>query len=258
MPASRPIVKNLSTWTKSLRAPSPRTTLLTSLLLAILLLQAAPGVATGSGGTGTFNPAINCSGSMTYSVTGAPPNACGDLLVSRNGGAYQRTVGWICTDASGSATKGPWYWSSQTTDETAFGYIQWPDLSATNTAKHIWDIHNAVTSVTSGGGSPPSSFSGTATDASWGTGFDSSWTKCNVYFLDTDTGLYWRPLTHMYDSASPPNLTCVVSGMPGFSVTWSRSSIPQPGDHDAGDHYQWSAKVTDDCGSIAGVITFTY
>jgi hypothetical protein len=237
-----------------------RNTLLSSLLVtSALVLHAAPGLA--AGGTGTFNYPINWryTGDLTYTISGAPPNTCGDLLASRNGGAYTRTAGWVCTDGSGAATKGPWSWDNQNGDETAFAYIEWPDSSTTNTAKHIWDKTCATDVITSGGGSPPTSFSGTATDGAWGAGFDSSWTSCVAIFKDTTTGKYWTPAAGAYsatDQDAVREVQCTVSGMPSLAVTWSASQIPPPSAHTTNDYYQWSVVVDDGSCAQGSALTF--
>jgi hypothetical protein len=223
-----------------------RNKVLTSLLIAgSLAFLSMPGFC--AGGTATYNYPINWSDTpdLTYTVTGAPANVCGELWVSRNGGAYQGTAGWACTNGSGSVTKGPWTWSSQTGDETAFSYIQWPDGSTTNTAKHIWDVTCPTTTVTSGTGAPPTSFSGTATAGAWGAGFNSSWSQCIAYFEDSTTGKYWTPVAGAYTESTFIEVPCSISGMPSTAVTWSQSAIPPSGAHTAGHCYDWWTFVTD-------------
>ena len=57
-------------------------------------------------------------------MAGAPANTCGDLWTNRNGAGFSNeSSGWICTDGAGTATKGPWY--SNSSDETAYVYINW-------------------------------------------------------------------------------------------------------------------------------------
>lgn len=210
-----------------------------------LLLHALPGHA--AGGSGTFSQTINWYGSMTYTVSGAPPSTCGDLYASRNGGAYQRTANWVCTDSGGGAVKGPWTWSSQATDETAYVYIQWPDGTTTNTAKHVWDKTCPTTTITSSNGTPPTAHSGTASDPAWGAGFSSAWSQCITSFLDQTTGRFWNPATAAYDSTSWEPVYCTISGMPSSTVTWSvpSSKIPPSAAHTAGHCYRWTAEVYD-------------
>jgi hypothetical protein len=209
------------------------------------MLIATPGFC--AGGSALYNHSINWSdtGDLYYTISGAPANTCGDLWVTRNGGAYQRTASWVCTDANGHSTKGPWTWSSQTGDETAFSYIQWPDGSTTNTAKHIWNVTCPTTTVTSGTGAPPTTFSGTALAGSWGAGFNSSWTECLSYFEDTTTGKYWTPSAGAYSETDSIDVPCTVTGMPSVAVTWSQSPIPPSAAHTAGHCYAWFAFVTD-------------
>lgn len=49
--------------------------------------------------------------------------------------------GWICTDANGNATKGPWTWANTPSDQThRYVTIWWPDGTQTLPFKdHIWD-----------------------------------------------------------------------------------------------------------------------
>ena len=91
-----------------------------------LILQAGPSWAVG--GTGSFNTIINweLSPDLYYNINGAPANVCGDLYANRNGAGYTVTYGWVCTDGSGNATKGPWTWANQNGDEDAYAYIAWP------------------------------------------------------------------------------------------------------------------------------------
>lgn len=213
-----------------------------SVAAAALFLNAVPGSATG---TGSFNAEIHWYGDLTYTVDGGPPNTCGDLWTSRNGGAYVEGQGWLCTDSNGDATKGPWSWDDQVGDETAFAYIEWPGGGTTNTAKHIWDKTCGSTTITSGTGSPPTSFSGTATDTAWGAGFNASWTECKAYFLDVTTGEFWTPFSGVYDQTTFIDSPCTVSGMPAFAVTWSASQIPPSNTHTTGHCYEWWAYVTD-------------
>lgn len=199
------------------------------------------------GGSAQYNYPINWSTTpnLYYIISGAPSNTCGDLLVSRNGGAYTRTAGWVCTDATGGATKGPWTWSSQTGDETALSYIEWPSGSTTNTAKHIWDVTCPMTTPTSGTGTPPTSFSGTATAGAWSAGFNSSWSSCVAYFEDVTTGKFWTPSAGAYSQTTAIAVPCTISGMPSVSVTWSSPQIPPPSAHTTGQCYSWWAYVND-------------
>jgi hypothetical protein len=201
-----------------------------------------------AGGLALYDPDINWEKSppLYYRVTGAPASICGDIYVSRNGGSYVVTQNWICTDASGNATKGPWYYSSQSADETAYAYVIWSNGQSTNTDVHIWDVFGPSASVTSPGASPaPTSFYGTATDPAWGAGFSSGWgSYCTTYFYNTTTGWYWCPGSG-YGSQFPCGATCTISGMPSHSVTWSVSSsaLPPGYTHVSGQCYEWGVYV---------------
>jgi hypothetical protein len=201
------------------------------------------------GGLGIYSPEINWDGnpSTTYSVSGGPANLCGDLYVSRNGAAYTFSPGWICLDASGNATKGPWYQYNQTADETAFVYIVWSNGWSTNTTEHIWDVYGPSAAITSPNGPPaPTSFSGTASDPIYGAGFSSSWnSRCITYFQDTTTGYgyYWDP-TYGYNNYYPYySPYCTLSGMPSHSVTWSEGQIPPGYAHFSHHCYEWGAYI---------------
>lgn len=216
-----------------------------ALAVPFLLLSALPGHA--AGGSGQFDKPIHWYGNGTYTISGAPPLTCGDLWASRNGGAYQRTQNWVCTDASGGALKGPWSWSNQPNDETAFVYIQWPDGTTTNTAKHIWDKTCPTTTITSSNGTPPTALSGTATDPAWGAGFNSAWSHCDATFRDDTTNRFWSSTSGSYSSSSVVEIPCTISGMPSSAVTWSVPSakIPPAVAHTAGHCYSWEATVYD-------------
>lgn len=179
--------------------------------------------------------------SLYYSVAGAPPNTCGDLWASRNGGAYVKGAGWICTDSSGNATKGPW--SSNPIDETASVYIDWGTCTSP-VRSHIWDVSAPTVNITS---SVPGAFSGTATDAAWGAGFGAGWTTCIVNYRDDLTGKYWSSSSGAYDSTLPVWQTCQISGIPSRNITWSIISTarPAPGVHVSGRSYTWNASVHD-------------
>jgi hypothetical protein len=199
------------------------------------------------GGIGSFSPEINWDGNatMTYSVTGGPASLCGDLHVSRNYGSYTVTSNWMCLDASGNGSAGPYYYSSQTADETAFGYIVWSNSFSTNTAEHIWDVYGPSAAITSSNGPPaPTSFYGTASDPTNGAGFSSSWgSACYTYFYDTTAGWYWQP-SFGYSSQFPYNSPyCALSGMPDHSVTWSEGQLPPGYDHVSHHCYEWGVIV---------------
>lgn len=181
---------------------------------------------------------------LYFTVAGAPANTCGDVWVSRNGGAYQETAGWICTNGSGSATNGPWYWSNQADDETAYAYVEWVTPSGTcysPIATHVWDVAPPTASVTT---CNTTTFSGTASDDAWGAGFNSNWAICEAEFKDTTTGKWWNPATQAYDSNGFTTVTCTCSGMPSMNITWS-CPVPPHSSHITGNSYLWSGWVYD-------------
>jgi len=220
--------------------------------------MAPPLLAKTGGGTGYFSTTISWyySGDLYYSVAGAPASTCGTLWTYRNSGPWTSTPGWICTDASGNATKGPWTWAGQSGDETAYGYIEWPGSLYTNVAEHIWDKSCTTTTITSPGGSPPTSLYGAATDVTWGAGFDASWSTCTAYFYDRGTGYYWTPAAGAYSTTSNVGVSCSISGMPGMTVTWSESSIPPGGAHAGGHCYDWYVCVPDGYCGYCDIYTF--
>ncbi len=212
-------------------------------------------------GTGSFSPVINWqySPNLYYNVNGGPPNTCGDLYVSRNGAAYTVTYGWLCTDGSGNASKGPWTWANQNGDEDAYAFIGWPGAiyTYTNTAHHIWDKTAPSITINSFGSTPPASFTGSANDGSYGSGFSASFSPsetgvsfytsslCRVRFQDVSTGLYWCPGYSSYSSTVACVTTCTISGMPSRSVTWSADQVPPGSAHASGHTYQWTAVLYD-------------
>jgi hypothetical protein len=208
------------------------------------------------GGNARFDPTINWrySSNLYYRVTGGPANTCGDLYVSRNGSAYAVTPGWICTDASGNATKGAWTWAGQSGDEFAIGYIVWSDGTSTNSASHTWDKNPPSVTMSSNGGVPaPTAVSGTANDGNYGSGFSAAFpadagggsSACVLYFYDKTAGWYY--CGGSYGSQFPCNPSCTISGMPSRSVTWSAgSSVLPPGyAHTSGHCYEWGVYIWD-------------
>ncbi|MFL6259226.1 MAG: hypothetical protein ACJ76Y_05890 [Thermoanaerobaculia bacterium] len=199
------------------------------------------------GGVGYFSSDINWyyTPDLYYSVGGGPANTCGTLWAYRNAGPWTSTAGWICTDASGNATKGPWSWANQSGDETAYAYIDWGGGLTTNTSQHIWDKTCATATITSGGGNPPASLYGAGTDGAWGAGFDASWSSAFAFFQDTGTGNYWTPAAGAYNTTSNVSVSCSISGMPSLTVTWSCPQIPPGYTHQSGHCYQWTVCVPD-------------
>lgn len=226
-------------------------------------------IAPKAGGVAAFSPTINWQGSnnLYFTVTGGPASLCGAAWVSRNGGSYVSTVGnWICTDASGNASNGPWTYAGQSGDEFALAYVVWSNGQSTNTTQHIWDKTAPTVTITSGGASPaPTSFSGTATDPQWGAGFSSNFgagagggsSYCTTYYYNTTTGWYWCPGSG-YGSQFPCNINCTISGMPSHSVTWSvsSSSLPPGFAHFSGQCYEWGVYFYDN-GSLGQYDTDT-
>ena len=219
-----------------------RKSALSILAPAALLLQVSAASAAVCGDA-YYNHAIDWPNTpaLYYTVAGAPPNTCGDLWASRNGNAYIKGAGWICTDSNGNATKGPW--SSNPIDETADVYIDWGACTSP-VRRHIWDVTPATVNITA---SYPNAFSGTATDAVWGAGFNASWTQCTVSYRDDLNVRWWNPYTGAYNSSSPVSVPCTVNGMPSMSITWSTSSSqrPAPGIHLGGGYYSWTVNIYD-------------
>lgn len=219
-----------------------RTKFVLVLALIALIVQAQAGQAAVCGDA-YFNHSIDwpSTSALYYSVAGAPASTCGSLWASRNGSAFQQDagVGWICTDASGNATKGPW--TSNPDDETASVYIDWGTCTSP-IRQHIWDVGPPTATVTS---SCPSVFSGNAADEAWGAGFNSSWASCEGEFRNLTSGKWWNPSTGAYDSNSRIYVACTCSGMPSLNITWSCSSKPSSGSHVAGNSYTWYAWVYD-------------
>lgn len=179
---------------------------------------------------------------LYYTVTGGPPNTCGELNSYRNG-SWIYGGNWLCTDASGNATKGPWTWAgtpSDQTDEPA--YIRWPNGDTTNNALHIWDKTCAQTFRTTPAGSPPTSWAGYATDTQWGAGFDFGPTAY-AYFKDETTGLYWNRLGGSY-SMGYQTYTPTLSRVNRWRVNWT-SIFPSAGAHVSGHQYSWITCVSD-------------
>jgi hypothetical protein len=194
--------------------------------------------------------------SLYYSVAGAPPNTCGDLMASRNGGAYVRGAGWICTDSNGNATKGPW--SSNPVDETANVYIDWGTCTSP-VRRHIWDVTPATVSITS---NVPLNFSGSASDAAWGAGFNASWTQCNAnYRFNSVAGpRWWSPSTGGYTSTSQIDLPCTIAGAPSPLIGWGTASTQRPayGVHLQGGHYTWQVRIYDGGQWVSSSTSFLY
>ena len=212
-------------------------------VVSVSLLQPVAGWA--QGGYAFFNPEINWAGVMYYTVAGGPPHTCGDLWAKRNAGPWQKEAGgWLCTDGSGNAVKGPWSLNNQAGDEKALVYIQWPSGSATTIETHIWDKTAPSVTLASTTGTPPPSFSGTATDPQWGAGFNSNWTECYATFRENNTFSYWSPSRSRYDLGAA-EFNCTITGMPGHSISWSVSPVPPASAHVPGYCYRWEVLISD-------------
>lgn len=233
-------------------------TALSILVPTVLILQAGTAWATHCGDA-YFSREINWPQHSTlyYTVAGAPPNTCGDVWVDRNGGGYQVTQDWICSDANGNATKGPWYHSNQTDDETAYAYVDWGSCT-TPVRKHIWDVNPPHQPTINS--SVPSDFYGTASDNDWGAGFNDDWAICEGEYYNRTTGKWWSHVTGAYDVSSffyPP---CSFSGMPSLNVNWSTSTSQRPAldDHVSGNQYRWRIWVWDGGQWNQRTVEFTY
>jgi len=206
-------------------------------------------------GSAAFNHDINwpSTSDLYYSVWNAPANTCGDLWAWRNGNGYNmEAANWICTDSWGQATKGPWSSSSHSTDETAYGYIDWHTCYSP-VASHIWDVTPPDPSIDN---TYPSSFSGSATDGSWGAGFVSS-AYCQTEFYDATPGIgkWWSFSNNSYTATSPDYGPCFLSGKPSYYVTWYGSPLPSL---QAGHHYYWKVLVWDALYGNQGIQTVDF
>lgn len=219
-----------------------------------------PIVAAAIVGSASFNYSINWPGTpaLTYTVSGGPASTCGELNTYRNG-SWLIVPGWLCTDATGYAQKGPWSSSAQDqTDNPAF--IRWPNGDTTNTATHVWDVTCPTITRTSSSGAPPTSLYGNATDPQWGAGFNAAWSNVYVTYTNLDNGnLKWTPAAGSYSTSSGV-VYGTISGMPSHGVSWSFSSsqIPPAGAHTPGDRYRWTVCISDGgCASCTST-EFTY
>ncbi len=221
--------------------------LLGAVAATALLICFEPSAAHAGSGQAYYSHDINWinSSALYFTVIGGPVHTCGDLWTSRNGGAWVEGTGWICTNGTGYATKGPWTWANQPSDETSYAFIEWPDGTSTNLAKHIWDKTKPTVSITSPVGTPPSSFYGTATDAAWGAGFNSSWTSCSVNFRNNTTGLYWTTSSGTYSHVGRYNLGCSSVTPNGMNMQWAVANLPQAWAHYSLNCYTWEAQIFD-------------
>ncbi len=193
-------------------------------------------------GTAYFSNAINWSQTpnLYFTVRGGQPNACGDLVTTRNGqGLY--SPGWICTDSSGNATMGPWTWANTPADQTDTNVqIVWPNNTITQaTSDHVWDKTCPTVSIST---ASPGSFTGIATDNQWGAGLDDGWTAVNASYKDLNTGLYWDGTG--YYSSVVITTGGFLFGMPFYSASWSVSA-PPASVHVSTHTYQYTINMTD-------------
>lgn len=235
----------------------------TILLAGLILLTTAAAAQTN--GNAYFSSPINWSSTpaLYYTVSGGPPNTCGALVSTRNG-VPLRADNWLCTDASGGATKGPWTWANTPGDQTDQNLrIEWPDGSSTVWRDHVWDKTCPTTRRLSAGGSPPTSLSGDATDGQWGAGFGFGWSNVLTFFEDVTLHTFWTPDRTGYNRTSPWPVTTTVNGRPGFYLTWSSTAVAPASVHQAGHTYRWWACTVDGddrcaADSYCATYTFTY
>jgi len=203
----------------------------------------------GISGTAWFSQTVNYSGTLDYYVSGGPASTCGELDTYRNG-SWLYSPGWLCTDSTGYAHKGPWYWSSSPSQTDEPAYIRWPNNDTTNNLTHVWDKQCATAYRDSPAGTPPTSYYGHATDVTWDAGFDFGSNAFSI-FQNTSTGLYWDPFTGAYTSSTAKFVPATVSRVNRWYVSWS-TSFPAVGTHSAGQSYYWFTCVDDgNCGSCA-------
>lgn len=202
------------------------------------------------------NILYNYGESHTFSVSGCPANTCGELNIKRNGN-WEFTGNWICTNSSGNATKGPWYWQDKASDETGEPvFIRWPNGDTTNDTYGIVDKNSAYTYLDSStSGAPPTSYYGHGTDAQWGAGFDFGG-QCYSYFQNLTTGYYWNPATDSYTTTNG-FVPATTSRVNRWYVNWS-TNFPSVYSHTSGHQYRWFTCCHDgNSGNCTSPITFT-
>jgi hypothetical protein len=208
-------------------------------------------------GTGKYSTNVNFiafgPSTLTYTVTGGPASTCGELNSYRNG-SWLFGPGWLCTDASGNATKGPWTTApGNQTDDPSF--IRWPNSTTTTNDWHIWDA--TCPSVSYGSSAPPNSWSGTASDGLWGSCFTTSLLPYSAYW-DAGTGLYWSPTTGTYSAFTSHVNGTWTSGVPGCNASWANQRPPLSA-HVPGHTYRWMVCADAGfCGACTGYYQFTY
>jgi hypothetical protein len=199
-----------------------------------------------------------CNFTYYYSVYGAPANTYGTLHVTRNGGSDEVTPGWMLSDGSGNATKGPW---NANINETATNiYIEWTDSTRTAGGDfHVNDYSmpelTLYSGIQTGSGAPiPGSFFGNATDATWGTGFVegyAGYTVVRAAFYDSTTHQYYSVSNGTYSAGGTvSNDTWVYGGISpnaGSNVAWviPASGLPPSSAHNSTDNYEWTVQIND-------------
>jgi hypothetical protein len=219
-----------------------------------------------SGGQGYFSSDINWSQTpaLYYSVAGAPPFTCGDLVTTRNGSSL-RASNWICTDGNGNATKGPWTWTNTPGDQTDRGaHIEWSNGTSTTSKDHIWDKTCPTLYLSATSGAPPTSFKGTATDGNWGAGFLSPGTSVTLEFYNATNMLWYDPSTNLYNhNFSAPTITATLTGLgiftsPSYNMSWNASSVPAASTHTHGETYHWIATLHDGDSSCTAKVEYDF
>ena len=196
----------------------------------------------GCGGTASFTngPYDWVNSTFYYNVTGAPPNTCGTLYTFRNG-SQLISPGWICTNSSGNAIMGPYSGSSNQTDQNI--YIDWGGgCTTTGATFHISDSSPPTIWINSYSGT---SFTGSASDAQWGTGFDFTivgWSTIYTTHQNLSTGKF-------ADSSGYNNNNVVFwGGSPstfvGSSFNWTATPPPSSA-HNPSNSYRWCAWTYD-------------
>lgn len=199
-------------------------------------------VASSSGGSGTYLPPVNWigTGSLYYEISGAPPNTCGTLHVTRNGIAQSPAPNWVCTDGSGYALKGPWNHPGY--DETASAYIVWTNGTDTSPAVHVWDAEPPEVTIDPLLGTPPTTFNGSATDPQWGAGFNAN-SVCEVTFYKVGSG-YWVPGASGYTEPQGQAGCSLTWGANNHYAAWQAIYVPPASIHSPGC-YTWTVEVSD-------------
>ena len=220
-------------------------------------IQPAGGGAYGGGIAFFSNGVLDCNGSSyTYHVVNAPPNTCGTLYIKRNG-VQETGPGWICTDNNGNATKGSWSVSTNQTGEDI--YILWPDGTRTSGGDDKTDDYSAPyvpdIDFLSYQNGVPTSFSGTATDVMWGSGFGAA-TNVLVQFAHLNTGKYWDGSS--YSSSSPVYFGGSFSVTGQWTASWWFNNVPPVSAHQVGNDYNWCVSIDDKCNQRSGTICLNF